>query len=81
VIQTAAEPPNHGRIILVIMGWTWKSRNALRTMVRADRNMRSGDYLISLGRAKKECIWYATEGKIESARQGRPGAVSDVDRS
>ena len=27
VTQTAVEPPNHGRIILAIMGWTWKSRN------------------------------------------------------
>jgi hypothetical protein len=35
VTQTAVDPPNHGRIILAIMGWTWKSRNALRKMVVA----------------------------------------------
>ena len=33
VIQTAADPPNHGRIIFAIIGWTWKSRKALRKMV------------------------------------------------
>src|SRR4030067_1153709 len=33
VIQTAAEPPNHGRIILAIIGCIWKNRNALRKMV------------------------------------------------
>jgi hypothetical protein len=35
VIQTAVDPPNHGRIILAIMGWTWNRRNALREMVVA----------------------------------------------
>ncbi len=28
-------PPNHGRIILLMMGWTWKSRNALTKIVAA----------------------------------------------
>ena len=26
VIHTAAEPPNHGRIIFATIGWIWKSR-------------------------------------------------------
>jgi len=33
VVHTDAEPPNHGRIILPIMGCTWNSRNALRKIV------------------------------------------------
>jgi hypothetical protein len=33
VIQTDAAPPNHGRSILAIRGWTWKSRKALRKIV------------------------------------------------
>ena len=35
VLQTAADPPNHGRMILPIMGCTAKSRNALRKIVQA----------------------------------------------
>ena len=30
VVHTDAEPPNQGRIILPISGWTWNSRKALR---------------------------------------------------
>src|SRR5690242_3531016 len=33
VFQTAGVPPSIGRIILAIIGWTRKSRNALRKMV------------------------------------------------
>ena len=35
VVQTAADPPNHGRIILAMIGCTWNSRNAERRMVTA----------------------------------------------
>src|SRR5271165_7571526 len=35
VVQTAAEPPNQGRMYLLMMSWTWKRRKALRDMVRA----------------------------------------------
>jgi hypothetical protein len=35
VIQTAADPPNQGKIIFAIMGWIWKSKKALRNMVKA----------------------------------------------
>jgi hypothetical protein len=35
VIHTAVDPPNHGRIILAIMGWSWKSKKAPRKMVAA----------------------------------------------
>jgi hypothetical protein len=34
-VHTAAVPPNHGRIILAMRGWTWKSRKALRNIVTA----------------------------------------------
>jgi hypothetical protein len=34
-VQTAGLPPNQGRIALPSMGWTRKSRNADRKMVRA----------------------------------------------
>jgi hypothetical protein len=33
VLQTDEEPPNHGRIILAITGWTSNRRNADRKMV------------------------------------------------
>ena len=35
VVQTAAEPPNHGRICRAISGWTRKSRKAERAIVAA----------------------------------------------
>src|SRR5277367_1698486 len=35
VFHTAADPPNHGRIILPIMGWTANSKKALRNTVAA----------------------------------------------
>src|ERR1700681_2924680 len=35
LVQTAADPPNHGRMSLAMSGCTWKSRNALRRMVAA----------------------------------------------
>lgn len=38
--QTAAEPPNHGRILLATSGSTEKSRNALRNIVAAKRSVR-----------------------------------------
>jgi hypothetical protein len=39
VVQTAAEPPNHGRISLAMIGWTRKSRNALPKIVSAKSGM------------------------------------------
>src|SRR4051812_1372901 len=36
-VQTAADPPNHGRMILATSGWTWNSRNAERKTVMAYR--------------------------------------------
>ena len=39
VVQTADVPPNHGRIILAMTGWTSKSRKAESEMVRAYRSM------------------------------------------
>jgi hypothetical protein len=35
VIQTAADPPNQGRIFLAKRGWIWKRRKALENMVTA----------------------------------------------
>jgi hypothetical protein len=35
VIQTAADPPNQGKIIFAIMGCIWNSRKALRNIVEA----------------------------------------------
>ena len=35
LLQTAAEPPNQGRIILAMIGSTWNRRNALTRMVKA----------------------------------------------
>src|SRR5580704_4777908 len=37
LVQTAAEPPNQGRICLAMRGWTWNRRKALRTMVMPKR--------------------------------------------
>ena len=37
VVQTAGLPPNHGRMRLLTSGCTWKSRNALRKIVNANR--------------------------------------------
>jgi hypothetical protein len=34
-VQTAADPPNHGKMIFAMMSWTWNSRNALRKIVAA----------------------------------------------
>ena len=39
VVQTAEVPPNHGRIILAMTGWTSKRRKADSEMVRAYRSM------------------------------------------
>jgi hypothetical protein len=35
VVHTAAEPPNHGRICLAMIGWTRNSRNEERKIVPA----------------------------------------------
>jgi hypothetical protein len=35
VVQTAADPPNHGKTILAIMGSISKRRNALKKMLTA----------------------------------------------
>jgi hypothetical protein len=34
-LHTAAEPPNHGKIILAMSGCTWNKRKALRKIVAA----------------------------------------------
>jgi hypothetical protein len=34
VVQTDADPPNHGRIIFPIKGCTWNNKNALKNIVR-----------------------------------------------
>jgi hypothetical protein len=39
VVQTAEEPPNHGRIILAMTGWISKSRKADSDMVRAYKSI------------------------------------------
>jgi nitrogen fixation/metabolism regulation signal transduction histidine kinase len=33
VVQTAADPPNHGRIYLLMINCTWNNNSALRKMV------------------------------------------------
>jgi hypothetical protein len=35
VVQTPAEPPNHGRICLAMIGWTRNRRNDERKIVPA----------------------------------------------
>ena len=35
VVQTAGVPPNQGKIVLLITGWTWKTRNAPIRIVEA----------------------------------------------
>ena len=35
VVHTAGVPPNQGKIILPITGWTWKTRKALKKMAIA----------------------------------------------
>ena len=37
VVQTLGVPPNQGRMYLPISGWTWKSRKALKKIVKAKR--------------------------------------------
>jgi hypothetical protein len=39
VVQTAAEPPNHGRMHLLTISCIWKSKNALRNEVDAKSNL------------------------------------------
>src|ERR1017187_11037842 len=39
VVQTAAEPPNHGRMLLQTINCIWKSKNALRNKVDAKSNL------------------------------------------
>jgi hypothetical protein len=39
VVQTPGLPPNQGRMVFAIIGWTWKRRNALRKMVEANSIM------------------------------------------
>ncbi len=41
--QTAADPPNHGRICLAISGCTRNSRNALLKMVPANSGLSQSD--------------------------------------
>jgi hypothetical protein len=38
VVQTAAEPPNHGKMHLLTINCTWKSKNALRNKVDVNSN-------------------------------------------
>ena len=44
VVQTADVPPNHGRIILAMTGWTSKSRKADKEMVRAYKSMACAEF-------------------------------------
>jgi hypothetical protein len=44
-LHTAADPPNHGKMILAIRGCTWKSRKALRKIVVAERIIGVARYL------------------------------------
>jgi hypothetical protein len=37
LVHTAADPPNHGRISFAISGCTWNKRNALSSMVAANK--------------------------------------------
>ena len=39
VVQTAAEPPNQGRMLLQTINCIWKSKNALRNKVDAKSNL------------------------------------------
>ena len=39
VVQTAAEPPNQGRMHLLTINCIWNSKNALRNEVDAKRNI------------------------------------------
>jgi hypothetical protein len=50
VVQTAAEPPNHGRMCLLTINCTWNNRNALRNEVKANisATVRNGMGLDSL---------------------------------
>jgi hypothetical protein len=77
VIQTAADPPNHGRIILAIMGWIWNSRNALRNMVEAERIIASGDYSTSGEKTKQD---KHTHNKKAWPRQGQALLIAKMDR-
>ena len=39
VVQTAADPPNQGRMHLLTINWIWNSKNALRNKVDAKSNV------------------------------------------
>ena len=39
VVQTAAEPPNQGRMLLLTINCIWRSKNALRNEVDAKSNL------------------------------------------
>ncbi|HSA90650.1 MAG TPA: hypothetical protein VLF42_12205 [Burkholderiales bacterium] len=43
MVQTAAEPPNHGRICLAMIGWTRNSRNDERKIVAAYGSVAASD--------------------------------------
>jgi hypothetical protein len=44
VVQTPAEPPNHGRICLAMIGWTRNSRNDERKIVAAYGSVATREY-------------------------------------
>jgi hypothetical protein len=44
VVQTPAEPPNHGRICFAMIGWTRNSRNDERKIVAAYGSVATREY-------------------------------------
>jgi hypothetical protein len=42
VVQTPGLPPNQGRMNLLMTGWTWKSKKALRRLKRLKSRTESG---------------------------------------
>jgi len=74
LVQTAAEPPNQGRMCLLTINCTWNNRNALRNEVKANirATVRSGSGFDSL-----PFCWVATE--IEGTSfLGGPAVISQT---
>jgi len=54
VVQTAAEPPNQGRIHLLTISCIWNSKNALRNEVDAKSSVLAR---VSLGAKLEFAVW------------------------
>jgi len=54
VVQTAAEPPNHGRMHLLTINCIWKSKNALRNKVDAKSSVLAQ---VTLGFKMELAVW------------------------